>query len=138
VIRTGERVFVDTGAWIALAVVCDSLHPRARGIWIMLSEAGARLVVSFPVVLETYTYLQRKVSQDLAERWLQSLDSVRFLERVECTHADLKTAIKYLSRPDFHKLSMVDATSFVLMKKHKLRVAFAFDTHFATAGFRLV
>jgi predicted nucleic acid-binding protein len=38
---------------------------------------------------------------------------------------------------DTHKLGWVDAASFVIMRKHKLRVAFSFDTHFAAAGFRL-
>jgi predicted nucleic acid-binding protein len=33
---------------------------------------------------------------------------------------------------------VVDATSFVLMKRLKLRRAFAFDQHFAQAGFQMV
>lgn len=136
-IRTGERVFVDTGAWIALAVVPDALHERAREIWSIVLETGARPVVSTPVLLETFSYLQRKVSNDLAERWWQSLDQVRFLERVECSYADMKAAMKFFARRDLHKLSLVDATSFVLMRKHRVRVAFTFDTHFAVAGFRL-
>ena len=35
------------------------------------------------------------------------------------------------------RLSLVDATSFVLMRKHEVRAAFSFDTHFALAGFRI-
>jgi predicted nucleic acid-binding protein len=136
-IRRGERVFVDTGAWIALAVVADPAHERAKEIWTMLREAGARPVVSVPVLLETFTYLQRKVSHDLAERWWASLDTVQFLERAECSHAELEAAMKYFARRDLHRLSLVDATSFVLMRKHRIRVAFSFDTHFASAGFRL-
>jgi predicted nucleic acid-binding protein len=136
-IRTGERVFIDTGAWIALAVVRDSMHERARETWTSLLEAGARPVVSVPVVLETFTYLQRKVSHDLAARWWSSLGDVRLLERVECSAADVNAAMKFFERRDLHKLSLVDATSFVLMRRHKLRVAFSFDTHFAAAGFRL-
>jgi uncharacterized protein len=137
-IRAGERVFVDTGAWVALALVQDSMHSRAREIWTMLLEAGARPFVSVPVLLETFTFLQRKVSQDVATRWWDSLDEVKFLERIECHPAELEASMKFFARRDLHKLSLVDATSFVLMKKHKLRAAFAFDTHFSTAGFRLV
>lgn len=136
-IRAGERVFVDTGAWIALALVQDSMHARARDIWTSLLEAGARPFVSVPVLLETFTFLQRKVSADVAEHWWDSLEEVRFLERLECAPTDLKAAMKFFARRDLHKLGLVDATSFVLMRKHKLRVAFAFDAHFATAGFRL-
>jgi hypothetical protein len=32
----------------------------------------------------------------------------------------------------------VDATSFTIMKRARIRLAFAFDHHFAVAGFRLV
>ncbi len=137
-IRTGERVFVDTGAWIALALVQDPMHERAREAWTTLLEAGARLFVSVPVLLETFTFLQRKVSADVATRWWESLDQVRFLERLECNPSELKAAMKYVARRDLHKLGLVDATTFVLMRKHKLRAAFAFDSHFAQAGFRLV
>ena len=41
-------------------------------------------------------------------------------------------------RPDFHKRSAVDALSFVLMAQRRIRVGFAFDGYFATAGFRMV
>ncbi len=51
---------------------------------------------------------------------------------------DLEQAWKYFERPDLHKLSAVDALSFVLMAQRRIRVAFAFDGHFATAGFRMV
>ena len=44
----------------------------------------------------------------------------------------------YFARRDLHKLSAVDATSFVLMTRNKIRRAFAFDHHFAKVGFQLV
>jgi predicted nucleic acid-binding protein len=50
----------------------------------------------------------------------------------------LEEAWPYFQRRDLHKLSAVDATSFVLMSHEKIRTAFAFDHHFAMAGFRLV
>ena len=34
-----------------------------------------------------------------------------------------------------HPFSFVDGTSFALMRQQRIRFAFAFDTHFATAGF---
>jgi predicted nucleic acid-binding protein len=89
-------------------------------------------------LLETFSYLQRKVSQDVAASWWQSLGAVRFLARVVCTAAELNSAMKFFQRRELYKLRLVDATSFVSMRKHKLRVAFSFDTHFAAAGFRLV
>jgi predicted nucleic acid-binding protein len=43
-----------------------------------------------------------------------------------------------LQRLDLHKLSAVDATSFAIMKRARIRLAFTFDHHFAVVGFRLV
>jgi predicted nucleic acid-binding protein len=54
------------------------------------------------------------------------------------TTRDLQRAWKYFGRLDLHRLSAVDALSFVQMAERRIRVAFAFDGHFATAGFRLV
>jgi len=51
---------------------------------------------------------------------------------------DLKQSWEYFRRPDLHKLSAVDTTSFTIMKRARIRLAFAFDHHFAVAGFRLV
>lgn len=137
-IRPGEHVFVDTGAWVALAVVGDPLHERAVAHWIRLREAGARLTTSVPVVIETFTYLDRKGSRELARLWRDSLDTVARLEVIDCSAADLARAWAYVDRKQFHRLSLVDATSFVLMQRRRIRVAFAFDTHFAVAGFRYV
>jgi hypothetical protein len=47
------------------------------------------------------------------------------------TVKDLDAAWTYFDRPDLHKLSAVDAISFVLMTERRIRVAFAFDSHFA-------
>jgi predicted nucleic acid-binding protein len=37
-----------------------------------------------------------------------------------------------------HKLSAVDATSFAIMKRARIRVAYSFDHRFSLVGFRLV
>ncbi len=136
--RAGTTVFVDTGAWIALALTRDPLHGRARATWTDLVEAGAKLTASVPIILETFTFLERNANRDVALDWRSSIESLRRFRLIECTRRDLQEAWAYVERNDFHKLSAVDATSFVLMKRHRVHVAFAFDHHFAQAGFRLV
>ncbi len=135
-IPTGAKVFVDTGAFIALAIVRDPLHERAKDTWARLRMAGTRLYASVPVVLETFTYLDRRGSRELASAWRASLDAIPRFQVLSCTAAELEESSRYLDRKEFHKLGLVDASSFVLMKKHGIRMAFAFDTHFAIAGFR--
>jgi predicted nucleic acid-binding protein len=50
----------------------------------------------------------------------------------------LEQAWGYFRRSDLHKLSAVDATSFAIMKRERIQVAYAFDHHFSVVGFRLV
>ena len=136
--RNHDLVFVDTGAWIALALTRDSLHERARAAWEGLLDNGARLTTSVPVVLETFTFLDRNAARDVALAWKDSLAGLARFRLLECANRDLERAWAYFAKPELHKLSAVDATSFVLMTREKIRLAFAFDHHFASAGFRLV
>lgn len=136
--RTGEAVFVDTGAWIALALTRDPHHERARSSWERMLGAGARLHTSVPVVMETFTFLERNTARDVAIAWKDSLSAVPRLRMLECAATDLERAWAWFRRKDLHRLSAVDAVSFVLMSRAKIRLAFTFDHHFAAAGFRLV
>ena len=43
-----------------------------------------------------------------------------------------------ISREKFHKLYTVVATSIVLIARKHIKIAFAFDHHFTSAGFELV
>jgi predicted nucleic acid-binding protein len=135
--RHAEPVFVDTGAWIALALSRDPLHSRAREVWERLREGGARLVTSVPVILETFTFLDRNTMRDVALAWKDSLAQVNGLRTLTVDTAELEQAWPLFQRRDLHKLSAVDATSFVLMDREKIRTAFSFDAHFAIAGYRL-
>lgn len=100
--------------------------------------AAARLHTSVPVVLETFTFLDRNAARKVALAWRTSLMTARRLKVLLCTTKDLDLARPYFERPDLHKLSATDAVSFVLMTQRKIRTAFTFDAHFATAGFRIV
>jgi hypothetical protein len=136
--RQGQAVFVDTGAWLALALVRDPLHDRAKLAWDELGSSGARLHTSVPVVLETFTFLDRNAMRDVALAWKDSVEGLKRLTVLECTRSDVDRAWSWFKRKDLHKLSAVDATSFVLMARARIKIAFAFDHHFATAGFRLI
>lgn len=137
-IRSGESAFVDSGAWIALALTRDPLHSQATEQWTVLREAGARLHTSVPVVIETFTFLERNAQRDVALAWKELVYKAGMIRILPCELRDLDQAWGYFRRPDLHKLSAVDATSFAIMKRARIRVAFAFDHHFAVVGFRLV
>ena len=136
--RQGEAAFVDSGAWIALALSRDPLHPQAREQWDVLRGAGAKLHTSVPVVIETFTFLERNANRDVALAWKGSIYKPAIVKILACELRDLEHSWEYFRRTDLRKLSAVDATSFVIMKRARIRLAFTFDHHFAVAGFRLV
>ena len=136
--RLGATVFVDSGTWIALALSQDPLHLQAREQWDRLHSAGAKLHTSVPVVIETFTFLDRNANRDVALTWKEAVCQPGTVKSFSCELRDLEQAWEYFRRIDMHKLSAVDATSFAIMKRERIRLAYAFDHHFAAAGFRLV
>ena len=136
--RQREAVFVDSGAWIALALSRDPLHAQAREQWDMLHGAAAKLHTSVPVLIETFTFLDRNANRDVALAWKESIYKPGTVKILPCELRDLEQSWDYFRRNDLHKLSAVDATSFVIMKRARIGRAFAFDHHFAVAGFKLV
>jgi len=136
--RQGEAVFVDSGAWIALALSRDPLHGPARAQWDLLRGVGAKLHTSIPVVIESFTFLERNANRDVAMAWKDSMYKPGTVKILSCELRDLEQSWEYFRRRDLHKLSAVDATSFAIMKRTRIRLAFAFDHHFAVVGYRLV
>lgn len=137
-IRQSEPVFVDSGAWIALALSRDPMHAQAREQWDLLRAAGAKLHTSVPVVIETFTFLDRNANRDVALAWQDALTRLGFLDILPCELRDLQRSWDFFRRADLHKLSAVDATSFAIMKRARIRLAYTFDHHFAVVGFRMV
>ncbi len=136
--RQGEAAFVDSGAWIALALSRDPFHAQAREHWDILHAAGAKLHTSVPVVIETFTFFERNAARDVALVWKNSIYKPGTVRILPCELRDLEESWEYFRRADLHKLSAVDATSFTIMKRARIRRAFTFDHHFAMVGFRLV
>ena len=136
--RQNEAVFVDSGAWIALALSRDPLHAQARELWDLLHGTGAKLHTSVPVVIETFTFLDRNANRDVALTWKDAIYKAGTVKILPCELRDLQQSWDYFRRPDLHKLSAVDATSFAIMNRARIRLAYSFDHHFAAVGFRLV
>ena len=136
--RQGEKVFVDSGAWIALALSRDPLHEQAREQWNLLHGTGAKLYTSVPVIIETFTFLDRNASRDVALTWKDAVYQTGTVEILPCELRDLEQSWDYFRRPGLYRLSAVDATSFAIMRRARIRVAYSFYHHFSVVGFRLV
>jgi len=104
----------------------------------MLHRASARLYTSIPVVIETFTFLDRNARRDVALAWKEAVYQPGTVNICPREMRALEKAWEYFRRTDLYKLSAVDATSFAIMRRERIRLAYAFDHHFAVVGFRLV
>jgi len=129
------RIFVDTGAWFAAQIADDEHHGEAADTLRGLLELPTVLVTTNHVVGETYTLLRVTRGYDAANRFLGSLERTARVERVFVEEDLERRAFALLERYRDHDFSFVDATSFAVMRAQRIRHAFAFDSHFATAGF---
>ena len=103
----------------------------------MLSTLGRseQVLTTNLVVGETWTFLRRKAGYNRALEFIDALERLEPLT-VRRVDDDLDAdAWRWLKRHDERPYSYVDATSFALMRKLRLRQALAFDGDFAAAGF---
>ena len=88
------------------------------------------------MVIETFTFLERNASRDVALAWKSSIYLPGTVKILPCELRDLEQSWEFFRRTDLHQLSAVDATSFAIMGRARIRLAFTFDHHFSVAGFR--
>jgi predicted nucleic acid-binding protein len=127
------RVFVDTGAWFAIQATDDAHYDTARKA--LPQIVSKSLVTSNLIIGETYTLLRLSKGYREAKRFLDKAAQSQKLERLFITENLERQAYEILHRYADHPFSFVDSTSFALMRQQRIRHAFAFDSHFATAGF---
>jgi predicted nucleic acid-binding protein len=130
-----RRVFVDTGAWYAIQVADDEWHEEAVRTINGLLAAPHSLVTTNHVIGETYALLRITCGHAAAARFLDRVEESRRLETIFVSEETEKRAYAILRQYADQDFSFVDATSFAAMRAARIRHAFAFDQHFATAGF---
>ncbi len=129
------QVFVDTSAFYAILDRDDQNFLASARIWDALVENGTPLTTTNYVVVETCALVQHRLGLEalrtFSEDVLPVID-VRWIVSQE--HA---AALESLLTANRRRLSLVDCTSFLVMRARGIRRAFAFDQHFAEQGFAM-
>jgi predicted nucleic acid-binding protein len=124
--------FVDTSFWVGLRYRRDERHRDARSLW----ESGpGPMLTSALVVGETWTFLRRRTGHREAMQFHRAVQRLPRLTVRDVDHDVIADAWRWLARHDEREYSFVDATSFALMRRLRIREALAFDGDFAAAGF---
>lgn len=132
-------VFVDTSALMAVLAADDKHHRAGATAWLRLLDgvhAGDyRGVTHYGVVLESSALVQRRLGMAAAGRLHDDLLAVLALEWVdEALHTRAMAAMVAAARRD---VSLVDWTSFEMMRAQGIEHALAFDSDFDERGFGL-
>jgi predicted nucleic acid-binding protein len=123
-------LFVDTSVWYAAADSSDSSNARSKAIL-----AGAEpLVTTDHVLIETWTLLRHRIHRRAAERFWEGLRSgVAAVEPVGA--ADLEAAWQIGAAWRDQDFSIVDRTSFAVMRRLGIERAASLDDDFAIFRF---
>jgi predicted nucleic acid-binding protein len=131
----GARLFVDTGAWLAVIDPKDQYHRPAQAFYREAIRDAARFVTTNLVIAETYTLVRRRMGHEQAIRFLELTGDSHRLVKI-WSSAELEAEAESMLRTyDDQRISYVDAVSFAVMRDLGISEAFAFDRHFEMVGF---
>jgi predicted nucleic acid-binding protein len=124
-------VFVDTSALYALISATDRRHEEARSTFSDLLSSEPLTTHNY-VELETISLVHARHGPAPVGRVREILDVIDVLWVDEDIHT---TALDRLSEGRRRGPSLVDLVSFEVMERDGIEDVFAFDDHFADAGF---
>ena len=123
-------LFVDTSVWYAAADKADASNLQAKAVL-----SGAELLVtSDHVLIETWTLIHHRIGRRAAERFWEGLRSgAATVETVGA--ADVDTAWEIGKSYRDQDFSIVDRTSFAVMRRLGIERAASLDDDFAIFRF---
>lgn len=124
--------FVDTSFWIALQSERDHNHVTAH---LLAEQEIGPLLTTNHVIGETWAFMRRWSGHAGAVAALRRVRAVPTLTILHVEPEVEEDAWRWLSRRDEREYSFIDATSFALMRRRRIREALAFDGDFSAAGF---
>jgi predicted nucleic acid-binding protein len=123
-------LFVDTSIWYAAADKSDTSNTRAKAIL----SAGEPLITTDHILVETWTLTRNRLGRRSAERFWEGLRAgIASVETVG--PADLDSAWEIGRSYRDQDFSIVDRTSFAVMRRLGIERAASLDDDFAIFRF---
>jgi uncharacterized protein len=129
-------VFIDTSALFAVLDRDDAFHIHARAAWSSFLEDDENLITTNYVLIESCALVQNRLGMDALRTLLDDVIAVIGVQRI--TEADHRAAMAAVLAAGRRDLSLVDCSSFEVMRRLALRHVFAFDRHFNEQGFEVL
>jgi predicted nucleic acid-binding protein len=131
------RLFVDSGAWIALRSRRDQHHAEADRLFREALSRRIPLLTTNLVIAETHRLTLFRAGTHPALHGLERLDASPGVTIHFATAADHAAARRWLERVSPRPVAYTDAVSFAVMEVSRCRHVLGFDQDFAAAGFML-
>jgi predicted nucleic acid-binding protein len=133
-VRRGVTVFVDTSALYGVLDDTDPHHTRLAHE--LRALKGRRLLTHNYVVVESATLVRRRLGAALTRRVFHDL--LAPLQLVWVDESIHRAAVSAFVASGANRPSLVDFTSFEVMRLRGIQLALAADRDFADAGFEVV
>ena len=130
-------VFVDTGYLIALELANDRNHQVAARHWQRTVASLPPLVTTSYVLDEVVTFFNSRGYHTKAVQVGNNLLRSPSMQLIHVDEALFYEGWTYFQQRSDKQYSLTDCISFVVMQKFGISTAFAFDKHFAQAGFTI-
>ena len=123
-------LFVDTSVWYAAVDASDRDNARAKAIL----KSGEALVTTDHILVEAWMLFSRRLGRGVAERfWGKLREGAVAIESVG--PADMEAAWQIGQSWQDQDFSIVDRTSFAVMRRLGIERAASLDDHFAVFRF---
>jgi predicted nucleic acid-binding protein len=131
------RLFVDSGAWIALRSRRDQHHVEADRLFREALRSRIPLVTTNLVIAEAHRLTLFRVGVEPALRALERIDASESVTIHFPTADEHAAARRWIERMTPRPVTYTDAVSFAVMEAIACRHVLGFDQDFAAAGFTL-
>jgi predicted nucleic acid-binding protein len=131
-----DRVFADTGYWIALLNPRDDLHQKASAT---SREYSSNEIVTSEMVLTEFLNSFSDYGPRLRQVAAKAVTSLRNTSQIVIvpqTGLLFEKALKRYQDMVDKSWSLTDCASFLIMEQERLTAALTHDRHFAQAGFQ--
>lgn len=127
------KVFIDTGVFIALFVSSDKYHQKVSKKYKEYRKQRVQLFTSYYILDELFTRLVYDFGRTTTQKAINLLSKAIEKEELMVLDIDVvifKKAQEALVKFAEHKISLTDATSFILYKDFSLDEVFTLDNDF--------
>ena len=129
-------IFIDTSALIAFMDADDDFHEEAFNIFSGLLKNNTAILVTNYIMLETIIILKNRLGLEAVTSFNKDiLPALKIYWIDEEIH---NIGVSNLIMANRKKVSLVDYTSFEMMKKLDIDKVFSFDNHFKNFGFEII